>query len=128
MDILNAHKACLILLSTLLPCAALADDLTCVPDTMCIDAECQAGHDDRATVALRDWTAAKGVLHSDYGDVAVLRQKQAGGVKWSGRNAEGQTETLSVRSSDLHFEYVVQLDATSVTQKLTAKGTCEVTR
>ena len=116
------------LLMLMPPLVAFADDLTCVPDTMCIDADCQTGHDDKANVLLRNWTAPRAVLHSDYGDVAVVRTQHGKKVQWSGQNDQGQTETLAVKTPSLHFEYVVQLDATSAIQKLTAKGACKVTK
>ena len=110
------------------PFAAVAEDLTCVPDTMCIDKECQAGHDDRETITLRNWTLPRAVLHSAYGDVAVKRAKGADLLRWSGKNSQDQTETLNVRPSDLGFEYVVELDPNSGVEKITAKGGCKVTK
>ena len=116
------------LLMTLMQHAAFAEDLTCVPDTLCIDADCQTGHDDRQTVLLRDWTTKRAVLHSDYGDVDVVRTKGASLMQWSGRNDQGQTETLTVEPSSLLFVYVVQLEPTSAVGKLTTKGACKVTK
>lgn len=107
---------------------AFAEDLTCVPTILCIDDECQPGHDDRQTVRLLNWTSKRVVLRSDYGDVPVVRTKRANTTQWSGRNDQGQTETLSVKPSDLSFVYVVELEATSAFEKLTAKGDCMVTK
>ena len=93
---------------------------------MCIDAQCQKGHDSRAEVRVRGWTSDRAVIHSEYGDVPARRSGGADRMAWSGRNGQGQTETLSLRRADMRFTYVVQLEATSVVQKLTARGRCVV--
>ena len=115
------------LLMAVLPLPACAADLVCVPDTVCIDADCQKGHDDKAEVQLRNWTSAKPVLHSAYGNVPTTGRKGTDLLQWSGRNTDNQIETLSLRPSDMHFTYVIALEPGSVVEKLTSKGHCAVT-
>jgi hypothetical protein len=118
------HK--FILLVALFPFAAVADTLACIPDTMCIDEDCQAGHDDKATILVRDWQGPKSVIHTREEDVRVVRKDKPDVMFWSGRNAEQLAETLAVGKSDMRFAYVIRLDATSTVATLTARGACVV--
>lgn len=95
---------------------------------MCIDEDCQAGKDDRLAVVLHDWTSAHPVLTSDYGTVTMTRAKSEDPQLWTGVNAEGQTETLTLRGAKMSYSHVVQLEPTSAVGTLTAKGHCKVTK
>jgi hypothetical protein len=108
------------------PMAARADSLTCMPATLCIDDDCQNGHDARLAITLQNWTSAHPKLVSDYGNVKMTRGK-GDAMKWTGRNAEGQDESLTVKA-DMTFVHVVTMEPTSAVGTLTAKGRCEVTK
>ncbi len=116
----------ILLLVTIWPVAAQAEDLLCSPDTMCIDDDCQAGHDDRRAITLLDWQAASPVLHTREGDLRVKRKDNGGLMQWSGRNAEQQTETLSFRARNGKFTHEIKLEPGSAVDRLTARGKCTV--
>ncbi len=107
---------------------AIAATLTCMPTTLCIDDACQAGHDDRLAIRLRDWTLAHPVLESDYGKVRMERGKGDEPMQWTGMNAEGRSETLTFWPATMQFVHVVTMELTSVISAITASGHCEVTK
>ncbi len=113
-------------LAVFAPMAASADSLTCMPATLCIDEDCQDGHDARLAITLQNWTSAHPKLVSDYGGFKMTRAK-GDAMKWTGRDAEGLDETLTVKA-DMTFVHVVTMDPTSAVGTLTAKGKCEVTK
>ena len=120
-------KPVLALIAALAPTLAHAEDLTCMPATFCIDDACQAGHDARLAVTLTGWTSAHPKLTSDFGRVAMRRGKGDDPMQWTGRNAEGQAESLSVRA-DMTYVHVVRMEPTSTVGTLTDTGSCEVTK
>lgn len=115
-----------VLVAMLLASPAVAGDLVCTPDTMCIDDQCQAGSDPREEVVLRGWDTPNPILHTQYDDVVVVRSDGTDQLTWTGRNPQAQVETLIVRPSDGAFSMVISLDDGSTGQRLTARGYCEV--
>ena len=115
-----------VLVAILLATPAVAGDLVCTPDTLCIDDQCQAGSDPREEVVLRGWDTPTPVLHTQYDDVAVVRSDSTDQLTWTGRNPQAQVVTLTVRPSDGAFSNVISLEDGSAGHSLTARGHCEV--
>ena len=109
----------LILILILLPFAAHAEDLWCMPDTVCHGAECHATTDEESSLRLHDPFGPAPMLRSHAEDIAMkLTHDTAELRQWQGRDEEGRDEILALRSSDMEFTYVFR--------DWRASGTCEV--
>lgn len=123
------HLLCLMVVCAAVfsPAGSRAEDLTCMPAFLCIDDDCEAGHDMRLAIVLTGWNASHPKLISDFGSVAMRPVKRDHPKKWTGTNAEGQTETLTLQA-DMSYVHLVKMEPTSAFRTLKDKGHCEVTK
>jgi hypothetical protein len=115
-----------VLPAVLLAAPATAGDLACDPDTYCIDAQCEAGHDPREQVVVRSWDTGQPIFHTRYDDMTVVRRDGVDRLTWTGRNSQGQVEQLTYRPSDGAYTHVITLEDGSAAHSLTARGSCQV--
>jgi hypothetical protein len=113
----------LFLMAALLPTPALADELWCMPQTICRGEACVETNDEESSIRFADMDAAETTLRTHAEDVTMTRSETDSGAEWSGTNAGGAAESVIWTWADDSFTYTVtHADGTT----RTASGTCEV--
>lgn len=106
----------------LLPHLALAEDIWCMPTTICYPDRCLSEFDEESSVRLSEPFGGAATLRSHAETIPMTLTHEGRVNQWEGTNEQGHVEILAVRQSDMAFTYIER----GAGGERTAKGRCEV--